>query len=256
MLAVIGGTGLSRLTDFTDQSQLPVKTPFDDSPVIVNLVRCEGGDFLFLPRHGEGHKVPPHKINYRANLKALEHLGASRIIAVNAVGGIGPGMGPGAFCVPDQIIDYSWGREHTFFSGGAAGVNHVDFTEPYDESARALLLKAAAQANQSEPRRRTVLDGGVYGCTQGPRLETAAEIRRLRQDGCTMVGMTGMPEAGLARELDLPYACIALSVNWAPGLDDAPLDVRVMQGVVEEGVEFIGRLIRECARLAGEADRA
>jgi 5'-methylthioinosine phosphorylase len=212
-LAVIGGTGLYRLTAFADAERHTVDTPYGETSDAVVDGTLHGKRVLFLARHGERHVLAPHEINYRANLWALKALGATRVLAVNSVGGISAQMGPRVLALPDQLIDYTWGRAHTY-SGGGNAVDHVDMSWPYDRTLRASLLAAAVDAEV------TLVDGGTYGATQGPRLETAAEIRRLERDGCDLVGMTGMPEAGLARELGLAYACIAVVANWAAGCGD------------------------------------
>ncbi len=208
---MIGGTGLSQLRDLEVLDRRVVATPYGEPSAPVLLGQIGTGRALFLPRHGAGHTIPPHAINYRANIWALEKLGAGRIVAVNAVGGIGPDRGPRTLVVPDQIIDYTWGREHTFYDGASGEVEHVDFSEPYSTGVRRLLLEAGRLADLE------LIDGGTYGATQGPRLETAAEICRLSDDGCDLVGMTGMPEAALAREAGLEYACLAVVVNFAAG---------------------------------------
>jgi len=177
------------------------------------------GDFAgkrvaFLARHGESHTLPPHRVNYRANLWALHSLGARRVVGVNAVGGIRVDMGPRVIVVPDQLIDYTHGRLTSYCDADGAEVKHIDFSAPYTESLRQSLLAAARAAGIA------VIDGGCYGATQGPRLETRAEIARMKRDGCDLVGMTGMPEAALARELELDYACLALVANFAAGCGD------------------------------------
>lgn len=212
-LAVIGGTGVYKLAQLDDVRRHEVDTPFGAASDAVVDGRLDGRRVLFLARHGEGHALCPHEINYRANLWALKALGAQSVLAINSVGGIGDAMGPKVLAVPDQIIDYTWGRAHTFFGAGAT-VEHVDMGQPYDPALRTRILAAARAAGVA------MVDGGCYGATQGPRLETAAEIRRLARDGCDLVGMTGMPEAGLARELGLAYACIAVVANWAAGCGD------------------------------------
>jgi 5'-methylthioinosine phosphorylase len=214
-LAVVGGTGLYRFPGIEDIERRAVDTPYGapSGDVIVGTV--EGKRVAFLARHGEGHSVAPHRINYRANVWALHRLGAKRIVGINAVGGIRDDMGPRVVAVPDQIIDYTDGRITSFCDADGAEVKHIDFSEPYTESLRCALLDAASAAGVA------VVDGGCYGATQGPRLETRAEIARMRRDGCDLVGMTGMPEAALARELDCEYACIALVANWAAGCGDA-----------------------------------
>ncbi len=228
MIGVIGGTGLTEPVFLQNVRILSMSTPWAQTPVEVTTGTVGSHPVAFIARHGRGHKVPPHRVNYRANLWALRQAGVSEVIGVNAVGGIHARTAPGALAVPNQIIDYSWGREHTFFADGLDAVTHVDFTHPYDEGLRQLLLRSAGDVE--------VWDGGVYACTQGPRLESAAEVRRLQRDGCDMIGMTGMPEAALARELDLPYACLALSVNWAAGLTDEVISMEAIGRVLQSGM--------------------
>jgi len=217
-LAVIGGTGLYRLTTFDGVERRQVETPYGATSDTIVDGTLAGKRVLFLARHGEGHALAPHEINYRANLWALNALGATRVLAINSVGGIGERMGPRVLALPDQLIDYTWGRAHTYFGNGQA-VDHVDMSWPYDRMLRAEVMAAARAAGMA------MVDGGTYGATQGPRLETAAEIRRLARDGCDLVGMTGMPEAGLARELGLAYACIAIVANWAAGCGDDDVEI-------------------------------
>lgn len=216
-LAVIGGSGLYCLQESADGGPRAVQTPYAEAPVTAMLEHTRAGSIWFIPRHGLDHSIAPHLINYRANIWALHHLGVKHIIAVNAVGGIDQSMTPGTLVLPNQVIDYTFNRDHTFFAGEHALDRHVDFTWPYDAAlGDALMQAAAAQA-------LVLQRGGVYGCTQGPRLETAAEIRKLQRDGCAVVGMTGMPEAALARELGLRYACLALVVNKAAGLGNGEI---------------------------------
>ncbi len=210
-LAVIGGTGLYKLAAFDDAGAVLRETPYGNPSGPVRIGKLGAHRIAFLARHGEEHGLPPHKVNYRANLWLLKELGVTRVLAVNAVGGITAHYAPRAIGVPDQIIDYTWGRISTFCEEQGTDVLHVDMTEPYTPSLRAALLSAARLADIA------VVDGGCYGATQGPRLETKAEIARLHRDGCDLVGMTGMPEAGLARELGLDYASLALVANWAAG---------------------------------------
>ncbi len=214
-LAVIGGTGLYRLAALDDVETVLGETPYGPPSGPVRLGRLASKRVAFLARHGEGHFLPPHRVNYRANLWQLKQLGARQVLAVNAVGGITEDFGPRVLALPDQLIDYTWGRISTYCEEPGSEVLHVDFGDPYTPSLRRSLLAAAASAGVA------VVDGGCYGATQGPRLETKAEIARLRRDGCDLVGMTGMPEAGLARELGLDYACIAIVANWAAGCADA-----------------------------------
>jgi 5'-methylthioinosine phosphorylase len=210
-LAIIGGTGLYKFPGLENVERYAVATPFGAPSGEVVLGALGGKRVAFLARHGEDHTLAPHRINYRANIRALHDLGARRMIGVNAVGGIRDDLGPRAICVPDQIIDYTHGRLDSFCDVEGAKVEHIDFTEPYSADLRVLLLAAAKRARVS------VVDGGCYGATQGPRLETRAEIARMLRDGCDLVGMTGMPEAALARELNIDFACLALVANWAAG---------------------------------------
>lgn len=216
MLGIIGGSGLTHLPNLTIDEQRTVTTPFGDPSSPVTIGRLGGHQVAFVARHGSGHTIPPHRINYRANLWAMRQSGVSEIAAVFAVGGIARGLGPGSLIVPDQLIDYTHGRDHTFSDDIERPVLHVDFTHPYTVEVREALLAAAARAGLDD-----VVAHGVYAAVNGPRLETAAEIDRLERDGATIVGMTGMPEAGLARELSLRYAGLALSVNFAAGRGDS-----------------------------------
>lgn len=212
MLAVIGGTGLSELAGFSVSETRVVNTLYGAPSAPLLFGSFAGRDVVFLPRHGHPHKLPPHGINYRANLRALKDVGVDRILAVNAVGGIHAGMGAGHLSVPHDIVDYTAGREHTFSDGRAGSeLLHVDFTEPFDGAMRTLLIRCLRECGYA------FSDFAVYAATQGPRLESAAEIRRLERDGCDLVGMTAMPEAGLARELGLRYAMLCLVVNPAAG---------------------------------------
>ena len=267
MLAVIGGTGLGSLKGegFVSVGREEVAT--DYGAVAVERYAAGGRECLFLPRHGAEHKIPPHLINYRANIDALRRLGVGRVLAVNAVGGIHPKLVTGGFAVPEQIIDYTWGRESSFSDGSQAQVTHIDFTHPYSEamrqavlqSLRAALAGAGSAGADGEEKddgndgsaggAPPVMDGGIcggtYGCTQGPRLETAAEVRRLQADGCDMVGMTGMPEAALAREAGLDYASLCLSVNRAAGLGgEEELSLDAIKAVMEEGMVVVLATIR------------
>jgi 5'-deoxy-5'-methylthioadenosine phosphorylase len=211
IIGIIGGTGLQRLRAFESLRSRHVSTPYGEPSGACLYGRLGDGEAWFLNRHGSGHTILPHEVNYRANLWALAELGANHIVAINSVGGIAPDLPPAALAIPDQIIDYTWGRAHTIFDGAQGIASHVEFAEPFSAEVRQMLLGAAAAADL-EAR-----DGGVYGATQGPRLETRAEIERMARDGCHMVGMTGMPEAALARELGLAYACCAVVINWAAG---------------------------------------
>lgn len=228
--AIIGGTGLTELSGFVLQERLLMQTPYGLPSAEILRGEYAGREVLFLARHGHPHRLPPHQVNYRANLWALKQAGAQAIIAVNAVGGIHPAMGSGHLCVAHQIIDYTHGREHTFFEGDIEHVTHVDFSYPYDEALRQRLIAALMAAGYP------FSSHGVYGCTQGPRLETVAEITRMERDGCDMVGMTGMPEAVLARELELPYACLALVVNPAAGKGASIITMAEIEAALVEGI--------------------
>jgi 5'-deoxy-5'-methylthioadenosine phosphorylase len=203
----------------------------------------QGSPLLFLPRHGPGHRVPPHRINYRANIWALQQRGASKIISINAVGGISAEMSPQALALPDQIIDYSSGREQSFFDGDDGVVTHVEFAWPYSAELRGILMQAGLQAGQP------LVAAGTYGNTNGPRFETAAEITRMQRDGCHMVGMTGMPEAALARELEIEYACLALVVNWAAGIGGEAISMAEVMLNLEQGMHRVKTLMATAVRL-------
>ena len=230
MIAIIGGTGLYQLENLEVVNRRIVRTPYGESAGPLTLGRIDGHEAVFLARHGYGHTIAPHEVNYRANLWALQAQGVTRVIAVATVGGIAPELGAGTIALPDQIIDYTWGRPSTYFEGSEQPVTHIDFTHPYDESTRQLLADAARAAGVP------LHLGGTYAATQGPRLETKAEIDRMERDGATMVGMTGMPEAALARELKLRYAALTVVVNPAAGRGSSAKSV---------SLEDIGRVIEE-----------
>ncbi len=211
VLAIIGGSGFSDFPALVIEGAHRVETPYGDTSAPVLSGRLAGVRVLFLPRHGAGHRLPPHRINYRANLWALRASGAERVVGLAAVGGITERFSPLTLSVPHDLIDYTFGREQSIYDGESGALDHVDMTSPYCEDLRQALVRACAASGQC------VVDGGVYGVTQGPRLETPAEIARMERDGCDLVGMTGMPEAGIARELGLRYASFAFVVNWAAG---------------------------------------
>ncbi|MFO1324268.1 MAG: S-methyl-5'-thioinosine phosphorylase [Burkholderiales bacterium] len=214
MLAIIGGSGLTRLSTLAVAHREVVRTPYGDPSSALLFGQIGGRDAVFIARHGHGHTIPPHRVNYRANLWALKAKGATAVVAVASVGAI-RGCDAGDLVLPTQLIDYTSGRDMTFFDGGEGQVVHVDFTHPYSPELRLRCLAAAADAGIG------LADGGVYAAVNGPRLETAAEIDRLDRDGATMVGMTGMPEASLAREAGLPYVAICVVVNHAAGRGDS-----------------------------------
>ncbi len=236
-LAIIGGTGFRTLTGLEIIRRLVKQTPYGEpsGPLVFGLY-C-GKEVVFLARHGTAHAIPPHRVNYRANLWALKDMGVRRVISIAAVGGIAAEMAPGCIAFPDQIIDYTWSRAHTFFEDNLTPVTHIDFTHPYCEELRQVLIGAADKAGIE------VIRHGTYGATQGPRLETAAEIDRMEQDGCTMVGMTGMPETALARELDLCYGVCAVVANWAAGRGEEPITMRAIDRNLKKGMEQVCRLL-------------
>jgi 5'-deoxy-5'-methylthioadenosine phosphorylase len=238
MLAIIGGSGLTRLSTLAVAHREMVRTPYGEPSSALVFGQIAGRDAVFLARHGHGHTIPPHRVNYRANLWALKEQGASAILAVASVGAIN-GCLPGDLVLPHQLIDYTWGRANTFFDGGDQQVVHVDFTHPYSQRLRETCLAGAASGNIG------VVDGGVYGAVSGPRLETAAEIDRMERDGATMVGMTGMPEAVLARELGVEYASVCVVVNHAAGRGDsvATVSMEAIANVLEPSMDRVRALI-------------
>lgn len=235
LIAIVGGTGLTELDGLSIRESRTVETRYGPPSAALEFGRFGEQEVVFLARHGKGHRLPPHQINYRANITALKSVGVADIIAVNAVGGINPAMGAEALVVPHQIIDYTWGREFTFAEEG--NVLHVDFSFPYSDRLREGLLAAGRKTGLQ------VHDGGVYGATQGPRLETAAEVDRLERDGCDIVGMTGMPEASLAREADLNYACLSLVVNMAAGRSDGIITMEEIDRCLKTGMQNVRTLL-------------
>jgi 5'-methylthioinosine phosphorylase len=223
LLGIIGGTGLTQLSNLEVTRRQVVRTPYGDPSGALTFGKLNRREVVFIARHGYGHTIPPHEVNYRANIWALNAAGVERVVSVASVGGIRADLPPGTLAIPHQLLDYTWGRKHTFFEGPDQPVTHVDFTHPYCEKLRDRLRKAAAAAGQA------IVNGGVYAATQGPRLESAAEIDRLERDGADMVGMTGMPEAGLAREIDLRYAVVAVVVNHAAGRGDSSEAIHLEQ---------------------------
>ena len=254
-VAIIGGTGLNTLSAGDERRE--VVTPYGDPSGPVVFSRLGDIAVAFLARHGSPHSIPPHRINYRANIWALKQLGIERVIAVNAVGGINGEMVSGSLVVPDQLIDYSYGREHTYADGGdGIALEHIDFSSPFDGDLRRELVAAVQEVvcTVAGEQRPLVFGEGVYGVTQGPRLETAAEINRMDRDGCDIVGMTAMPEAALARELGMAYASLCLVVNAAAGRSEAKITMEDIHRVTEAGMATIrGVLAAVVNRLAAEA---
>ncbi len=244
--AIIGGSGLAKLADLEDTRRQVVRTPYGDPSGPLTYGRLDGIELVFLARHGYGHTFAPHEINYRANVWALKESGVDGVVSVATVGGIGAAFGPGALVLPDQIIDYTTGRSCTFFEGPDQPVTHIDFTLPYDEAIRQRLALAASSIGE------TLLDGGTYGCAQGPRLETAAEIRRMERDGCDLVGMTGMPEAALARELELPYAALAVVANHAAGMGESRerISLEAIDATLRQAMDRVRRILAAFVRRA------
>jgi len=249
VLAIIGGSGATELRGLEVTRRQIVRTPYGEPSGPLTFGRIRGCEIAFLARHGYGHTLAPHEINYRANLWALREKGATRVLAICTVGGITPAFVPGTLAIPDQIIDYTWGRRSTFFEGAEQPVVHVDFTLPYDEPTRALLAEAARAAGVE------VLPRATYAAVQGPRLETAAEIDRLERDGADLVGMTGMPEAALARELQLPYAALAVVVNAAAGRGASAraIPVEEIAAVMQEAMGRARRVVDETVARHGGA---
>ncbi len=236
-VAIIGGTGLTTLHDLQLTGREVVHTPYGEPSGPVLHGTLQGKEVVFLPRHGPGHTIPPHKVNYRANIWALREEGVSKVIAINAVGGIRGDLAPGRLAFPDQIVDYTWNRVNTFFEAGLSQVVHIDFTRPYCEELRARLIEAARAAGLA------AVESGTYAATQGPRLETAAEVDRLERDGCDMVGMTGMPEAALAREAELCYACCGVVANWAAGRGEGEITMEQIDQALKAGMQDVRTLL-------------
>jgi 5'-methylthioadenosine phosphorylase len=251
MLAIIGGTGLTRLSTLAVTHRQVIRTPYGEPSAALVFGELAGHRAIFLARHGHGHTIPPHRVNYRANLWALKEQGASAVLAVASVGGI-RGCLPGDLVLPHQLIDYTSGRAQTFFDGGDQQVVHADFTHPYSQRMRVLCLTGARSGGL------VLHDGGVYGAVSGPRLETAAEIDRMERDGATMVGMTGMPETGLARELGIDYASVCVVVNHAAGRGDSAVHVSMerIANVLESAMDDVRALIQNVVPLVPAAPRA
>ncbi len=248
MLAIIGGSGLTQLSSLDISHQQAVRTPYGEPSGALTFGRIGRQAVVFVARHGYGHTIAPHLVNYRANIWALaEAAGATRIVSVASVGGIRADQAPGMLVLPHQIIDDNAGRQMTFHESRDQPVVHIDFTQPYDEALRQQLFAAASRAKEA------IADGAVYAASQGPRLETAAEIDRFERDGAHIVGMTGMPEAALAREAGLPYAALTVVANWAAGRADSARAIHFesLEAVLQEAMarvrKVIEHLCEECA---------
>ena len=234
-LGLIGGTGLDHWGSPVNSHAL--ESSYGRPSAELAEFELDGLKLFFLPRHGLRHEIPPHAVNYRANIDVFRQLKVDSLIAVNAVGGISTGHPPGSLAIPDQLIDYTWGREHSYSLGAADALAHVEFAEPFDRHLRAGLVRAASAAK---------IDIEPVACvavSQGPRLETNAEIRRFKQDGCDLVGMTSMPEASLAREAGLPYASICVSANWAAGVQGDSISMDAIRHTLSEAMTRVRLLL-------------
>ncbi len=251
MIGIIGGTGLTQLANLEVVRRQIVRTPYGDASQPLVFGKIGGHDVVFLPRHGGGHTIPPHAINYRANIWALHSVGVTCLLAVATVGSIDTTMLPGDIVLPSQIIDYTHGRDSSYYDGVERPVRHIDFTQPYTESLREICKQAALNIQQA------IHDGGVYACSQGPRLETAAEISRFERDGAALVGMTGMPEAALARELDMDYAAICPVANHAAGKGESAEMIHYEQMMERLAATMIKvrELISEAVKLHKKANQ-
>ncbi len=239
-LAIIGGTGLNTLEGINITKKRVMRTPYGEPSGPLTFGEYNNKEIVFLPRHGSGHTIPPHKINYRANIWALKEIGVSEVISIAAVGGITKELYPARLAIPDQIIDYTWGRNNTFCEGAEGNVVHIDFTHPYDKNLRNRIILAAKKAEIN------IFKGGTYGATQGPRLETSAEISRMERDGCHVVGMTGMPEAALAREAGLAYATCVVVANHAAGKKgQEEISMKEIELHLKKGMEQVKLLLIE-----------
>ena len=243
-IAIIGGTGLASFPGLKIIRKEVVRTPYGTPSGPITFGDYCGKQIIFLPRHGSRHTIPPHMVNYRANIWALRDKGVKYIVAVAAVGGIHADISPTRIIIPDQIIDYTYGRPHSYFEKDLNQVKHIDFSNPYDEALRESRIQAAELANID------IYKGGVYGATQGPRLETAAEINKLERDGCDIVGMTGMPEAALARELEMGYAHCAICVNWSAGRSEELITLESIRECTKIGMEKVRSLLARFVEIA------
>ena len=248
MLAIIGGSGLTGLVNMKVTRRLVMRTPYGEPSGALTFGKIRGHEVIFLARHGYAHTIPPHDVNYRANIWALSSQNASHVVSIASVGGIRGDLAPGSLVIPDQIIDYTHGRKSTFFDTREKPVTHTDFTEPYCEDLRQRCIKAAALCGKQ------MFIGGVYAATQGPRLESAAEINRLERDGADMVGMTGMPEAILAREMGLCYAAIAVVANYAAGRGSSLHAVKLedVNAVLKAAMEQVRDILESLAEIHGD----
>ena len=247
MLGIIGGTGLTQLSCLQISRREIARTPYGEASQPLIFGDLAGVEVVFLARHGAGHTIPPHAVNYRANIWALHAAGVNNLLAIATVGGIASQLQAGDIVLPDQLIDYTHGRQNTYHDGIELPVKHIDFTEPYSSTLRSIFMQAASNIKQA------LVETGVYACVQGPRLETAAEINRLERDGATIVGMTGMPEAVLARELNMHYAVLCPVVNHAAGRGDSSKGINFndISSNLERTMHKVCALIQEIALVNG-----
>jgi 5'-methylthioadenosine phosphorylase len=247
-IAVIGGTGIYDPKLFGEGDKREVETPFGRAMdiTVVKLKGWKGREVVFIPRHGAAHGVPPHKINYRKNIYALKLLGVTRVIATNSVGCINPELKPRDIVLPHDFIDFTKGRVGTFYDAEAV---HVDMREPYCRELKEVLLRAAKKVKIE------VKDGGVYGCTEGPRFETPAEIRMMGQLGCDLVGMTGLPEAVLAKEQEICYASICTVTNYAAGISTDKLTASEVLEIITESQKKLRNFLAAAVLLVPEKRR-
>ena len=245
MFGIIGGTGLTELEDLKITRRQIARTPYGEPSQPLVFGELAGREVVFLARHGSGHTIPPHAINYRANIWALQSVGVTELLAVATVGGIDLSLSPGSIVLPDQLIDYTYGRKNTYHDGIELPVKHIDFTVPYSSKMRDYCKQAALNVNQP------LYDGGIYAVVQGPRLETTAEINRLERDGATLVGMTGMPEAALSRELNIDYAALCPVANHAAGRGTSANGIAYedIAAVLAESIARVRIIIQEVVRI-------
>ncbi len=238
-IAIIGGTGMSQLDQFTVQRREMVKTPYGVPSCPLVFGELNGVSVVFLSRHGNRQSIPAHMVNYCANVWALHSVGVKRVVAVGVVGAIDDACNVGDIVIPDQIIDYTTDRSKSYERGHVEGFHQIDFSYPFNDALRQELIQGGGRVGVS------MVDHGTYGTVSGPRLETVAEVRRMEQDGCSIVGMSCMPEAALARELELDYAFCAVTVNPAAGKGDGVINVPDWQSTIETGTASAQLLLAE-----------
>lgn len=242
-IAIIGGTGVYDPKMLEDIREASLTTPY--GMITYKAGQYQGQEVIFIPRHGSGHTIPPHLINYRANIWGLKKLGVNIIMATTAVGSLNLAMKPGEFVLIDQFLDFTKNRQHTFYEGGERGVVHVDVTDPYCPALRAVLSQAAASCDIG------VHTSGVYVCTEGPRFETPAEIRAFAKLGGDLVGMTNVPEVVLAREAEMCYATISMVTNFAAGISDTPLTHTEVLETMAANTDNLKQLVMKTIELMG-----